>query len=380
MDATTIGRWRGLAVIAIAGLVMACAGGPAQPTEDGTDVLMYKGGPGRTGESVGGIAGEGRVLWTVATGGPMDSSPAILDGVAYIVGGEGRLLALDVATGSQRWASKADGLVGSPAIAGERIIALGQDGSINAIRLDGSSDWRTAADLAPKSTPLVLGDLLVAGGRGGGIQAFDAASGAARWQVQTGDELPRAAAGDETQAYIGSHDGRLYAIEAATGETAWAVETTADHFATPAVRDGRVLAAAGNSDQSTLLAIDAASGAERWRFVPPDGRGLHSPSVEDGAVYISTDRNLYALAPDGGTILWTREGEPWNTAGIAIADATLYAIAAGGTLYALDAATGSERWRLYLGGDVQTGTTLADGRLIVGTEGGSVMAIGAGEG
>lgn len=380
MDATTFGRWRGLAVIAIAGLVMACAGGPAQPIDDGTDVLMYKGGPGRTGESVGGIAGEGRVLWTVATSGPVDSSPTILDGVAYVVGGEGRLLALDVSTGKQRWSSTVDGLVGSPAIADDRVVALGKDGSINAIRMDGSSSWRTAADLAPNSSPLLVGGVLIAGGQGGSIQAFDAVTGAARWTVQTGDSLPRAAAGDESRAYIGSHDGRLYAIEITSGETAWTLDAKADHFATPAVRDGSVLAAAATPDDASLLAVDAASGAERWRFVPPDGRGLHSPSVDGGAVYISTDRNLYALAPDDGTILWTREGEPWNTAGIAIADATLYAIAAGGTLYALDAATGSERWRLFLGGNVLTGTTLADGRLIVGTEGGNIIAIGASQG
>lgn len=379
MHSTTFGRWRALAVIAIAALVMGCTGGQAPTTDDGNDVLMYKGGPGRTGESVGGIAGEPRVLWKIATGGPVDSSPVILGGVAYIVGGEGRLLALDVSTGSQRWVSQADGLVGSPAIAGDRIIALGKDGSINAIRMDGSSEWRTAADLAPNSTPLVTGDVLIAGGRGGAIQAFDAANGAARWNVRTGDELPRAAAGDETHAYIGSHDGRLYAIEAATGATAWTLDAAADHFATPAIRDGRVLAMAATSDDASLLAVDAASGVERWRFVPPDGRGLHSPSVDDGAVYISSDRSFYALDPDDGSVAWAREGERWNTAGIAIADSALYAFESGGTLHAMDARTGSEVWRLYVGGDVATGTTIADGRLIIGTDGGDVMAIGSGD-
>ena len=39
--------------------------------------------------------------------------------------------------------------------------------------------------------------------------------------------------------------------------------------------------------------------------------------------------------------------------------------------------TGSERWRLFVGGDVKSGTTLADGRLIIGTDRGDVIAIGA---
>ena len=374
MDATRIGRWRTHACIAMAVVVVACGGGTQAA---GTDVLMYKGGSGRTGEASGGIAGEPAVLWTVPTGGPVNSSPVIKDGVAYIIGGEGQLLALDVTTGAQRWASEATDLVGSPAIAGERIVVLGRDGSITGMLLDGSADWRTAADLAPDSTPLVFGDLLVAGGQGGAIQSFDAVSGVARWNVQTDDSLPRAAAGDETRAYIGSHDGRLYAIEAATGATAWTVDRAADHFATPAVRDGRVLAAAAAPDGSELLAVDAVSGTVAWRFAPPDGRGMHSPSVDATAVYISTDRHVYALSPDDGTVLWAHEGERWNTAGIAIADGVIYAFYDGGTLYALDAKTGSERWRLFVGGDVKTGTTLADGRLIVGTDRGDVIAIGA---
>lgn len=342
-----------------------------------TDVLMYKGGPGRTGEAVAGIDGEPGVRWTVDTGGAVDSTPVVVDGIVHIVGGDGRLHALAADEGTVLWTSRDAGLVGSPAVGGDRIIVLGDDGSITGVTRDGATAWRTAADIEPNSTPLILGDLAIAGGTGGEIQAFDIATGARVWSVATGDELPRAAAGSGSIAIIGSHDGGLYAVESTTGALHWKLETDAGHFATPAVRDQRVYAMAASDTSAELIAVDVATGKEVWRFTPPDGRGMHSPSVDATAVYISTDRHIYAVAPEDGSLRWEASGERWNTAGMAIAEGLLYAFYGGGTLYALDAATGAQRWSLFVGGNVPSGTTVTGGLVIVGTRRGEVVAVGA---
>ena len=358
---------------------MAClvVAGCTTPLAEGQgDVLMYKGGPGRTGEAGAAISGEPAILWTVTTDGPIDSSPAVRGGVAYIVGGDGRVRAIDIGSGAVSWTSAEAGHVGSPAIAGDRIIVLGEDGSIAALDLLGATTWRSASDLEAASAPLVMGDLVVAGGRVGAIQAFDLATGAPRWSVSTGGSLPRAAAGDGSTTYVGSHDGRLYAV-ALDGTTSWTLDVGADHFATPAVRDGMVYAMAALPDQAHLLAIDAATGEERWRFTPPDGSGLHSPSADASSVYISSEESIYALSPEDGSIRWAHDRDGWNTAGLTVAQDTLYSIVAGGTLYALDTKTGEERWHLWVQGDVPTGTTLSDGRIIVGNRKGEVLAVGS---
>ena len=65
----------------------------------------------------------------------------------------------------------------------------------------------------------------------------------------------------------------------------------------PAVANGVVYV---GSEDSTLYAFDAATGAQLWSAAT-GGQIYHgSPSVSDGVVYVgSTDDNLYAFAPGG---------------------------------------------------------------------------------
>lgn len=363
--------------VAVAMLFAACGAGSGGPSDD---VLQYKGGPGRTGEARASIPGEPTILWTVRTDGPIDSSPAVRDGVAHIVGGDRRLHAIDVETGTTRWSAAATDHVGSPAVAGDRIVVLGVDGSISALEPSGKPAWTTASRLAERSAPLVLGDMIVSGGPDGTLRGFSVVDGVERWAVPTGGELPRAAAGLGSVAFIGSHDGSLYAIDATDGSNVWTVDIGADHFATPAVRDGSIYVMAAGPVGDELLALDAATGVERWRFTPPDGTSMHSPSVDASTVYISSMRHVYALSPTDGSIVWAYEGQGWNTAGLAVTPETVYAFAEGGTLYALDADTGDRRWNVWVGSDVPSGTTLSDGRIIVGTQGGDVLAVGSSPG
>jgi hypothetical protein len=65
--------------------------------------------------------------------------------------------------------------------------------------------------------------------------------------------------------YAGGLDGAFYAIDAASGAQRWRLETGAiGSMAAPAVADGIVYAGA---QDGLLLAVDAASGQERWRAV-----------------------------------------------------------------------------------------------------------------
>ena len=73
---------------------------PSSQVVEASDYPMYKGGLGRTGEADGsGPSGPAVVAWSVETKGRIESGPAVVDGVLYIVAGDRTVRALDSATG-----------------------------------------------------------------------------------------------------------------------------------------------------------------------------------------------------------------------------------------------------------------------------------------
>ncbi len=70
----------------------------------------------------------GSSIWTP---GP---APAVRDGTVYAAGWDGTLLALDAATGAERWRSElAFGTVSSPVVAGDAVLIGGMDGTVSAL-------------------------------------------------------------------------------------------------------------------------------------------------------------------------------------------------------------------------------------------------------
>jgi len=357
------------------------ASGPAPATAIEAGFPTYKGNAARTGEVAGpGPSGTPTTLWTVKTPGPIGSSPAIVGDVAYVVAGDKHVLALDVATGAQRWSSEDATYVGTPTTAGDRVFVIGADGSVSALgRNDGRVAWITPSALMANSTPVVVGDLVVAGGSDKTLHAFDFRTGAERWAAATGGNFPRSPSTDGTLVFIGGEDGVVHAFTATTGKEAWSHPTSAGHFATTAVRDGTLYASGALSDgTSELSALDARTGAVHWRFNSPDKTGLRSPSVDATTVYIESEEHVYALDRADASVRWAFDGAS-SEAAMTVAGDDLYLITSDRTVHALDKATGSAQWSVKLDAGVGVGTTVADGRVIVGTDAGEVIALGAPE-
>lgn len=126
------------------------------------------------------------------------------------------------------------------------------------------------------------------------------------------------------------------------------------YYSAPAVgSDGTIYFSTGiliHTSTGSLYAVNP-DGTLKWKF-DLDNNGASPALGADGTVYLMDHRNvIYALNPDG-TLKWKNNtyesSSPWHvgqkTPAIA-ADGTLY-VCAELTLYALDPADGSERWRL----------------------------------
>ena len=337
---------------------------------------MYKGGPGRTGEASGGGPTAPAVLWTVDTEPGIDSSPVVVEGTVVIVDGRDDLLALDLRTGAVRWTVDREVFVGSPAVAGSLVVSQTDDGTLAAFDIvDGTPAWRAPLGIRLNSSPLVLDGMAVAADEEGAVHAVSAVDGSLQWDVELGPGLDRSVAGADGLVFAGS-DGAFVALDAQTGREVWSHRSDATSFATPAVRDGVVYASGGDGRTSALYAIDATTGAERWRFVPPGGVGVKTPSIDDDTVYLASEEQVFALDRTSGDVRWTRDLARQTRAAIGIDGDTLFLFSQT-RLHALDAATGADRWDVVVGGLVDSGTTVVGGLVVAGTSRGRVLAIGA---
>jgi outer membrane protein assembly factor BamB len=245
-------------------------------------------------------AGEGprefhRLKWKFATGGRIVSSAVTHDGAIYFGSDDGNVYAVDAASGKQIWQRVTGGPV--------------------------------------SATPAVVGDLVYVGSYDGKFYALDARSGATKWKFSTDGERHFEAKGlngmqpkNQTMAdpfdiflssptvtngliYFGSGDGHVYALDAASGALRWKFATGDVVHASPAVVDGVVYV---GSWDSWFYAVDAISGKEKWRFHGGEDALVHnqvgfqsSPTVVNGAVYTGCrDSNLYAIDAATGKEKW----------------------------------------------------------------------------
>lgn len=264
-------------------------------------------------------------------------------------------------------------------------------------------------------SPVIAGDpadpTVYVGSTDGFVYALSLKDGSLKWKYETAGRVnstPAIAAG---RAYAVSYDGDLHAIDAKTGASLWkfktrgerrfaakhlhgaepAAETMPDPFdfflSSPATVDGVVYFGSGDGG---VYAIDAATGAQRWRF--ETGDVVHaSPAVVDGVVYIgSWDSHFYAIDARTGLERWRhatgKDPKYFNQVGIqssaTVVDGVVYFGCRDSNVYALDAATGARRWAYSNKGSWVIGTPIVDrGRLYFTTsDTGMLRALDLGSG
>ncbi|MER5383556.1 serine/threonine-protein kinase [Streptomyces sp. NPDC002688] len=159
----------------------------------------------------------------------------------------------------------------------------------------------------------------------------------------------------------------------ASGERLWRFPVGGLVYGSPAVADGMVYISGSRS----LCAVDVSSGRARWKR-PLSGVGLGSPVVGDGVVYLnSVDDHLYALDAATGEQRWrilaAGPGSPAVAGGIA------YVGGADGGLHAVDAVTGERRW-VHHADSFVSGRPVVAGGAVYAASRGSLYAVDAATG
>jgi outer membrane protein assembly factor BamB len=230
---------------------------------------------------------------------------------AFAATHEGRVLALDAATGSARWSfAGGERFLSAPFVAGRTVFAGCYDGKVYALdAATGTLRWSFDARAPVTSTPVAVRGVVVIGSRAYDLWGLDAATGRVRWNRYvwfSWIESSAAAAG--RTAYVGSSDAaRLFAFDALDGQPVWATDVHGYAWGTPALDRGRIFIGtrgevAAIEHRAHALALDRTSGKVLWRypFPAPEPKVHHgfagSAAVAGGRVFLaSLDGRLHAF-------------------------------------------------------------------------------------
>ncbi|MFF3454575.1 PQQ-binding-like beta-propeller repeat protein [Streptomyces sp. NPDC002730] len=319
-----------------------------------------------------GAAGHWRP-WRFRMSNDVWGTPVVAGDLLYVTSFE--VHALDVGSGRRQF--KTRDVAWAMAVAGGRIHASDGPTLYALDATNGQERWRLQTDAWVYSLKADRGTVLT-GTRGGGVQAWEASSGEKLWETagaQTDFETPEAgpAIFDDT-VYVWK-DARLRALEARTGAERWSYPVgDAASCGNVPVRvqpapDGYVYVAAG----TRVLAIDIANGRVRWHFESPavflsPPVFAPGPAVTGGGVYlVDYLGTVYALDATTGKDRWRIATESRQSIEpVLVANGNIH-VGSGSALYTLDAVTGTPMWRFAAGGEVIGAPVVADGRVHFGS-------------
>jgi hypothetical protein len=162
------------------------------------------------------------------------------------------------------------------------------------------------APFASRTQPVVASGRLFVGAMDGALYARDASTGSPLWRFTTGGPIRHSAAVTAGTVVFGSHDGYTYALRVTDGALLWKTQTGPSATA-PLVDDGRSLVYVASAS-GAMTALRVASGAVAWRF-DAGAPILTSPALSsDGSLLLFGDEAIEAVALDAatGTVRWRR--------------------------------------------------------------------------
>jgi outer membrane protein assembly factor BamB len=404
-------------------LDLACTADPTINATGSSDVRieqempMIGGNPAQTGAQPGpGPEGEPGTIWQLTTGSALGDAAVISNGILYARDGDGVLYALDAATGERQWCIPTGASFdGTPAIEHGLVINglddprvwAGNGGAVVAVDAQtGEERWRVATGGAELS-PVIADSIVFVPGRDAVLLAIDLQTGEVLWRFAPSDRedaafLSVVVAEGVVYANLDTGAGApktVYALDVETGDDIW----SNDQIDEETFISGSLTVADGSlfvpTSDGSLFALDAKTGDQQWRFTPETNtsgtddnenfsRGLNSPAVVDGVVYIGNgysydnvaeDAFLFAVDAGTGDELWRYATEGPVESRPSVTDGVVYCGDAAGMVSAVNADSGDGLWTFDTSGANAGSPTIVDGVVFVTNRDGALFALAGSE-
>jgi outer membrane protein assembly factor BamB len=279
-------------------------------------------------------------LWRTSVGDGAGTSgarlrPTVVDGVLYAASTDGKLVAVDAASGKTLWSksSRTHGwfgwgdkkrkdaqYAGGPAVSGDLLAVGTLDGHVYAANAkDGSPHWEAEVSSEVLASPVIVGDMVVVRTGDGRVYALDATSGQRRWVYDQGSVPLLSLRGNGPMLaangvlFFGSDDGKLVALRQDNGAKLWEQKLASGEGRTEIDRlndaDGAMLLDGstlyGTAYHGNLAAVDGPSGRPLWTH---PFSSFESLAVNDHAVFGVNDESVvWAFDKNGGADMWKND-------------------------------------------------------------------------
>ena len=289
---------------------------------------------------------DGKELWKVTTESAVEAVPLVLDGVCYIGAADGRLYALDAATGKKKW---------EPFETGDKILA--------------SASW--AKDPASDKKWLLVGSYDFS------FYALDTSTGKQLWKVTTENFINSTPAiTADGLALFGGCDALMHVVSLKEQKEIRTLNAEAYVPGSAAV-DGKM--AYFGSDSKKVYAFDVTNETPVWTYRDRNFSYMSSPALSEELVMIGArDKRVHGLDRKTGEARWTfaAKGDV-DSSPVLCSDGALVFGSKDGRFYCIESATGKERWRYEIGSDIESSPAVSRGMIVIGANDGNVYCLGA---
>ncbi len=335
-------------------------------------------------------AGGGAFLtteWMTPTGAKVESSPIVVNGVAYVGNDAGLLLAINTNDGAPQWQYQVPSgkpIQSSPAVDGSLVLFGGADGNLYEVNKQGGGLFATLAVGGAVGSPAVSNGVAYVGSDNGSVIAVvenHNGSPVSMWSASVGAAIHAPVAFDPSSAntpvIVGNDAGTITAFNGTTGKVLWTFKTGAAVTGAPTILNGTVYV---GSQDGAVYALKEQTGSSVWTFnagapiTVGGAAGRITASTTNYLAYGTAGGYLYTLNANNGAQLWASNiGQP--VVGVAAAfDAVVVETSKGQVRVDRGEQGGEQVWSFQTGAPLNTIPAINNGVVYVGAQSTSLFA------
>jgi outer membrane protein assembly factor BamB len=153
----------------------------------------------------------------------------------------------------------------------------------------GDARWSFKTNGKVFSSPLINNGVMYIGSEDGNLYAIDIGTGVLKWKFKTGGAIHSTATFHDDVVYFGSFDGHYYALEADTGKKLWSFKTGGERWMGEKGYFG--------------MKPDSVFMADPWEYFL-SSPVLHKTTRDLSIFFGSSDGNVYAVNAKTGSLKW----------------------------------------------------------------------------